>query len=196
MVSMTEDPMFQWWKNQYQNSGTYNLSFNSYKLSPPVFPTNFNTVHDGNNLLLGAARNRNHSYQKQCNQALSFGEHGTSCREESDFTGPHHIRNKPSKNHLLPMLNINMLLKEGKLKQLTNILKEKDICILALQETRYLDKNLMESDGFRIYKGKPAIKKTNSNIVKRSEKIGTLVSPSSTSPHKQRGSCFFHWLWK
>lgn len=38
-------------------------------------------------------------------------------------------------------------------------MKERDICILTLQETRYVDENPIESDGFRIYKGTTAIKK-------------------------------------
>lgn len=58
-----------------------------------------------------------------------------------------------------------MLLKTGKLiKTTTKVLEKRNICILALQETRFLDKNPIESDGFRTYEGKPVIK-NNSNIV-------------------------------
>lgn len=116
---------------------------------------------------------------------LDSGEPRTSCEEESEL--PRTSRIKPKQKHLLGTLNINTLIKTGKLKQLTDILNRRNILILALQETRYRDENAFESEGYRIYKGKPAIKnKQNVSIlgtafmVKRNltESITNFTSPS------------------
>ncbi|XP_035724084.1 uncharacterized protein LOC118442506 [Vespa mandarinia] len=46
----------------------------------------------------------------------------------------------------------------GKQKELELLLDKNDIQILAVQETRFLDKNVTETNDYRIFKGKPAIK--------------------------------------
>lgn len=51
--------------------------------------------------------------------------------------------------------NINSLLQIGKLKTLTDILKQQKILICALQEMRNFDQEPMETQGFRMYKGIP-----------------------------------------
>lgn len=48
------------------------------------------------------------------------------------------------------ILNIILLLKQGKLKQLTKVLKEYKILICVLQETRSTDEDLIDHEGSRI----------------------------------------------
>lgn len=69
---------------------------------------------------------------------------------------------KPLRKHFIGTLNVNTLVKTGKLKQLTNTLEKFRIKIMALQETRFTDENHFTSENYKIYKGKPAIKHTNS----------------------------------
>lgn len=54
-------------------------------------------------------------------------------------------------------LNINLLLKPGKLKQLTKALDELKLQIVALQEPRFTDENIMDNNGYRIFKGKKGL---------------------------------------
>ena len=65
---------------------------------------------------------------------------------------------KTKRKNCIGTLNVNTLTKTGKLKQLTNALEKFDIKITALQETRFTDEDHFNSEKFRIYKGKPAIK--------------------------------------
>lgn len=113
------------------------------------------------------------------------GEPRTSCIEESERLKTNKIR--PKKKHLLGTLNVNTLMKIGKLKNVTDTLNKRNILILALQETRFTDENAMESNGYRIYKGKPAIKNTKNIsmfgtafMVKQNltESITNFTSPS------------------
>lgn len=61
---------------------------------------------------------------------------------------------KKRKKYFFGTYNINSLVQIGKLKQLTTELHRFNISILALQETRFVDEDTFESDGFRIFKGK------------------------------------------
>ena len=65
---------------------------------------------------------------------------------------------KTKRKHFMGSINVNTLTKTGKLKQLTNTMEELDLKITALQETRFTDEGHFNSENFRIYKGKPAIK--------------------------------------
>ena len=83
---------------------------------------------------------------------LDSGEPRTSCKKKSELSRTS-SKISPKRKHLLGTLNINTLMKVGKLKHLTDTLNKRNILILALQETRYLDENAIESEGYRIYKG-------------------------------------------
>lgn len=70
---------------------------------------------------------------------------------------------KPSKfqfkkKYYFGTLNVNSLLKIGKQKELELFLQKNDIHILAVQETRFLDENVVDTQHYRIYKGKPAVR--------------------------------------
>lgn len=118
------------------------------------------------------------------------GEPGTTCTEVSELPGTLTsltMKLRPKKKHLIGTFNINTLMQTGKLKQLTDMLDERNINILALQETRFRDELHMDSGNYRIYKGKPAIKNSNGAnilgtafIVKKSitEAIINFSSPS------------------
>lgn len=135
----------------------------------------------------GSRKRKSPTAKSGATRPLDSGEPGTSCREESELPRTSSQKIRTRQKYLLGTLNINTLLQVGKLKQLTNVLKERNICILALQETRYLDENPMESEGFRIYKGKPGVK-NNANatilgtafIVKRdvTESVISFSSPT------------------
>lgn len=73
---------------------------------------------------------------------------------ESEHHKNPQLKQKNKKKILFGTFNINSLIQVGKLKQLTTELKRLGITILALQETRFTDEEDMESDGFRIFKGK------------------------------------------
>lgn len=81
------------------------------------------------------------------------GEPETTCNQPKSQKTPT-LKLKTKKVCFLGTVNINSLLKTGKLKQLIKILNEYEILILALQETRFTDENIMESEGYRIFKGK------------------------------------------
>ena len=66
---------------------------------------------------------------------------------------------KPLRKYYIGTLNANTLVKTGKIKQLTDTLEKFNIKILAIQETRYTDENHFDTGNYRIYKGKPAIRK-------------------------------------
>ncbi|XP_008485801.1 craniofacial development protein 2-like [Diaphorina citri] len=78
------------------------------------------------------------------------GEPETPCRSRNSTSSKRRKKNV----QYFGTLNINSLLKAGKLKQLTKVLKEYKIQICALQETRYTDEDLMDYEGYRIFKGK------------------------------------------
>lgn len=86
---------------------------------------------------------------------LESGEPTLTCYEdesERPGTGNHKIRHK-QKNYFAT-LNINSLLKTGKLKHLTDTLTQNKILLTAIQETRYTDEHAFDSQGYRILKGK------------------------------------------
>lgn len=76
------------------------------------------------------------------------GVPGTTCKMK---TG---TNLKIKKKYFLGTLNVNSMLKTGKLKQLTKVLDEMKIQVLALQETRFTDEDVMDSGEYRIFKGK------------------------------------------
>lgn len=63
--------------------------------------------------------------------------------------------NKREKFSYFATLNINSLMKTGKLKHLTDVLDQHKILITALQELRNTDQDPLESGGYRLYKGPP-----------------------------------------
>ncbi|XP_046831398.1 uncharacterized protein LOC124429781 [Vespa crabro] len=65
---------------------------------------------------------------------------------------------KFKKKFFASTLNANSLLKVGKQKELELLLDRNDIQILAIQKTRFLDKNVTEIKDYRIFNRKPAIK--------------------------------------
>ncbi|KAI5715793.1 hypothetical protein M8J77_022481 [Diaphorina citri] len=79
---------------------------------------------------------------------------GTSRPTESEESTPS-CRNKKKPKTFLATININSLLQVGKLKQTLDVLREKNIMITAVQETRFTDECSFESEGFRVLKGKP-----------------------------------------
>ncbi|MFP3037177.1 MAG: endonuclease/exonuclease/phosphatase family protein, partial [Candidatus Karelsulcia muelleri] len=81
------------------------------------------------------------------------GEPETTCREKTSKGNPA-CKLRTKKKCFMGTLNINSLLKTGKLKQLIKVMDENKIQILALQETRFTDEDVMESEGYRIFKGK------------------------------------------
>lgn len=103
----------------------------------------------------GSRKRKSPTTESGATGPLDSGEPGTSCKEESELPGTPSQKIRSKRKHLLGTLNVNTLRQTGKLKQLTTVLEERKISILALQETRFLDENTMESDGYRIYKGKP-----------------------------------------
>lgn len=79
---------------------------------------------------------------------------GTSRPTESEESTPS-CRNKKKPKTFLATININSLLQVGKLKQTLDVLREKNVMITAVQETRFTDECSFESEGFRVLKGKP-----------------------------------------
>lgn len=79
-----------------------------------------------------------------------------------------HLKLKNRRKYFFGTYNVNSLIQTGKLKQLTTELHRLGISILALQETRFLDEETFESDGFRIFKGK-----TGDKIMKNVPHLGT-----------------------
>lgn len=97
------------------------------------------------------------------------GESAALHEDESERLGtsiPSKI--KPRRTNYIATFNVNSLLKTGKLKHLTDTLKNHKILITALQETRYIDENNFDSEGFRIYKGK-----VGKRIMKNTPHLGT-----------------------
>lgn len=81
-----------------------------------------------------------------------LGDRGHHAEKSRSFS-------KPLRTHYIGTLNVQTLLKTGKVKQLTNTLEKFNIKILALQETRFSDEDHFNTGDYRIYKGKPAIRK-------------------------------------
>lgn len=75
---------------------------------------------------------------------------------------------KFKKKYYFGTLNVNSLLKTGKQKELELFLQKNQIQILAVQETRFLDENVVDTQHYRIYKGKPAVR-----IMKNMPMFGT-----------------------
>lgn len=69
--------------------------------------------------------------------------------------------------------NINTLLRPGKLFELGNSLKDQNIQILALQETRMTDENTMDFGNYRLFKSK-----TNKRILKNTPHLGVAFAVS------------------
>lgn len=95
------------------------------------------------------------------------GESATSRKDESERLGTSN-KIKYRNTNYLATFNANSLLKVGKLKTLTDTLKEHRIIITAVQETRFMDEDTFESGGFRILKGK-----TGTRVMKNMPHLGT-----------------------
>ncbi|XP_068082189.1 patched domain-containing protein 3 [Anabrus simplex] len=65
---------------------------------------------------------------------------------------------RPRRTFKLGTINIQTMIRVGKLKQVLDAMREHGIGILALQETRFRDEDTVESEGYVILKGKPGIK--------------------------------------
>ncbi|MXP61689.1 reverse transcriptase domain-containing protein [Pantoea sp. Taur] len=83
---------------------------------------------------------------------------GTSETHETDDT--HRLTQgggkfKGKKRYFMGTYNINSLIQIGKLRQLTQEIRRLGISILALQETRFTDEEIVDFGGYRILKGKP-----------------------------------------
>lgn len=107
--------------------------------------------------------------QKCASRYSDSGESATSHEVESERLG-NLLKKKIQyrKQNFIATFNVNSLLKVGKLKHLTDTLKAQNITITALQETRYTDENVFDSEGFRIYKGKKGVR-----IMKNTPHLGT-----------------------
>lgn len=79
------------------------------------------------------------------------GEPAPTCLEVSETP----LKIKHRAKNFFASFNANSLQKVGKLKQLTDTLSEHRILIAAIQETRFTDEQVFESEGYRIFKGKP-----------------------------------------
>lgn len=95
-------------------------------------------------------------------RAKDSGGPTPSCLDQSEDPSPRKLRTK--KKHFFGTLNVNTLLKVGKQKELTKVLDEYKIKLLAVQETRFISDEVSAIGNYRILKGRPAIK------VKKSEK--------------------------
>ncbi|XP_023210652.1 craniofacial development protein 2-like [Centruroides sculpturatus] len=94
------------------------------------------------------------------------GEPKTPCKNKLE-----HIKNpkiKPKVTYFFGTLNVNSMLKVGKLKQLNQMLREENILILAIQETRFIDINTTDSENYRYFKGKPG-----KRIMRNTPHLGT-----------------------
>lgn len=98
--------------------------------------------------------NQSTTAKSSASKASDSGELAASYIDDMEPTG--NLPNKIKHKHVnfMATININSLLKTGKLKQLTNTLTENKILIAAVQETRFTDKEAFESEGYRIFKGK------------------------------------------
>lgn len=86
-----------------------------------------------------------------------LGDQGHHAEKNRSFSRTLHTLKTKRKN-FIGTINVNTLIKTGKLKQLTNTLEKFDLKITALQETRFMDEGHFNTENFRIYKGKPAVK--------------------------------------
>lgn len=80
---------------------------------------------------------------------------------------------KTNRKTFFGTLNINTLLKPGKLFELGNTLNEHGIQILALQETRMTDENTMDFGKYRLFKSK-----TNKIVLKNTPHLGVAFAIS------------------
>ena len=84
------------------------------------------------------------------------GETTEVCMEVSrNASKPRRNKIKPKSRIWLMTFNVNSLLKMGKLKNILDKSRERKIKIIAFQESRYTDEYPFDSEGYRIYKGKP-----------------------------------------
>lgn len=93
-----------------------------------------------------------------------------SCRRESETSGQ---RLKPNEKTFFGTVNINTLLRPGKLHELEETLKQEKIQILALQETRLTDENAMDFGNYRLFKSK-----TDKRILKNTPHLGVAFAVS------------------
>ena len=77
------------------------------------------------------------------------------CKVYRSTSKPLKYKIKPKSRIQLITFNVNSLLKVGKLKNILNKTRERNIKIIAFQESRYKDEHTFDSEGYRIYKGKP-----------------------------------------
>lgn len=77
----------------------------------------------------------------------------------SNLNHRHKIR--PKQTFKMGTINIQTMMKVGKLKQVLDSMRELGIGLLALQETRFRDESTMESEGYVILKGKPGVGRSN-----------------------------------
>lgn len=105
-------------------------------------------VCDVNNFTPGG-RSTVHQYVSRHSDS---GESATLHKDKSECLG---ISSKFQHRQptYLATFNVNSLLKIGKLKHLTDTLKNHNVLITAVQETRFMDTDTFDSEGFRIYKG-------------------------------------------
>ena len=106
------------------------------------------------------------SYEKNYPGKIRQSDSRVPDSKKSTEHGPNKNRNK-NKQFFGPY-NVNYLMQVGKLKQLTAELRRIKISILALQETRFMDEDTMEYDGYRIFKGI-----TGKKIMKNMPHLGT-----------------------
>lgn len=100
------------------------------------------------------------------------GAAGLRCynQRKSESSGQLKIKTKT----FFGTFNINTLLRPGKLFELGNALKEQQIQILALQETRMPDENTLDFGNYRLFKSK-----TNKRILKNTPHLGVGFAVSN-----------------
>lgn len=114
---------------------------------------------------------------KYASRRSDSGESATSHKDKSECLGISH-KIKYKQPTYLATFNVNSLLKTGKLKHLTDTLKKHKILITAVQETRFVDTDTFDSQGFRIYKGK-----VGNRVMKNMPHLGTAFIIDKTILH-------------
>lgn len=109
-------------------------------------------------LVVKAAAHESHS---------DSGGDSTSCERRIGASRciPNSQKLRTKSKTFLATFNINSLTQTGKLKTLTKALHENQISIIALQETRYPDEEIFESEGYRFFKSRAQKRILNGSVM-------------------------------
>lgn len=117
-------------------------------------------------------------------------QHHCAAQDQSEGLGIPKPNQKCRDKVYIGTLNVNSMLKIGKQMELTKVMNEQNLKILAIQETRYRDEDAIQANHYRIYKGKPAEKIQNTKglwmfgtaFVVHNSLVDKITEFKSTSP--------------